>query len=649
MKSFDVPKFCMSGKRKFSASGHERRRVRQAGDPATRGHVSISATPSSRLRELATIYENSASNFLIDSVKEIDGKLKCTACNCFLDIARRDSINSHVAGPQHEINVRRQQTSSIRQAEITRYVSDNIRPSTTALPEHVKLYNITRSLLGSGIPLLKADSPFIRNMFYVMGQQTLNSTTLSTYIPAVNTECKLDALNLLGSHEYSLMFDGTSKKSDVASIILRTVQEDGPKNLMVAMRFSSEFYNGDSLADMLLRTLSHYNNATIDPYKCIGIVCDGASVNSCAIRNCGVSFRGCIDIVCVAHTINNVAACIFHRMISDFWSCYCESMITRWNVKLVWKEQGYEAILGYSVVRWFSKYECLKQALRLIQDGSLMRFIYHDDSARYFATGNGRTLKEMLEKEEFKVPLTLALCAFVDFGEFLSSINKFSQGDSLTVFSMGMKLDSLKIWANSPPRARYEEASRGTGLRDKAINDKAIDFMVKPAVDYANSHYFDDNAKYKQEFMFFNMCKYFHPWYIKTFNVCVADLTSTVGQFHAAYKCTRLLSQELLNDLNMECLEYIARCNASRLLETMDILAWFKENKESLVAFHQVANRIATIPTSSAAVERSFSLLSNSFGPRQDSALGDMMEAAVMLQFNNPDDQATGAEAQDLI
>ena len=49
---------------------------------------------------------------------------------------------------------------------------------------------------------------------------------------------------------------------------------------------------------------------------------------------------------------------------------------------------------------------------------------------------------------------------------------------------------------------------------------------------------------------------------------------------------------------------------------------------------HKCGKYLTLIQPSSAAAERVFSLLANSFGSKQENALGDYIEASVVLQYN---------------
>ena len=66
-----------------------------------------------------------------------------------------------------------------------------------------------------------------------------------------------------------------------------------------------------------------------------------------------------------------------------------------------------------------------------------------------------------------------------------------------------------------------------------------------------------------------------------------------------------------------------------------DPLQFWRQHEQSLPAWSQAARQIILIQPSSAASERVFSLLTNSYGERQNSAFQDYIVASVMMQYNN--------------
>ncbi len=87
-----------------------------------------------------------------------------------------------------------------------------------------------------------------------------------------------------------------------------------------------------------------------------------------------------------------------------------------------------------------------------------------------------------------------------------------------------------------------------------------------------------------------------------------------------------------LNNLKSELPSYLAK--ASDVSPNFDIMEWWKRNSDSLPHWAAAARKVLTIQPSSAAAERVFSLLTNSFFCRQEQALEVYVEASIMLQYN---------------
>ena len=79
--------------------------------------------------------------------------------------------------------------------------------------------------------------------------------------------------------------------------------------------------------------------------------------------------------------------------------------------------------------------------------------------------------------------------------------------------------------------------------------------------------------------------------------------------------------------------QYIAL--AKDIDPSYDPLLFWKTHETNLPNWSKAAKSVLLVQPSSAASERIFSLLRNSFGERQNSSLQDYIEASLMLQYNN--------------
>lgn len=67
---------------------------------------------------------------------------------------------------------------------------------------------------------------------------------------------------------------------------------------------------------------------------------------------------------------------------------------------------------------------------------------------------------------------------------------------------------------------------------------------------------------------------------------------------------------------------------------TKEILAWWSNHETQIPALAKAASIMFAFSTNSAACERVFSLLKLMFGPQQEGALADYIQAALMLRYN---------------
>ena len=67
---------------------------------------------------------------------------------------------------------------------------------------------------------------------------------------------------------------------------------------------------------------------------------------------------------------------------------------------------------------------------------------------------------------------------------------------------------------------------------------------------------------------------------------------------------------------------------------TKNVLRFWRENKSKLKVWARAERIVFAMPSTSASSERVFALLKNMFGDQQLSAMGDYIQAALMLSFN---------------
>ena len=94
------------------------------------------------------------------------------------------------------------------------------------------------------------------------------------------------------------------------------------------------------------------------------------------------------------------------------------------------------------------------------------------------------------------------------------------------------------------------------------------------------------------------------------------------------------LNSEAINSLKSELPEYLAA--AEDVSDEVDVIKWWKSHEKNgwLPNWTRTCKMILLVQPSSAAAERVFSILNNSFSSQQESSLEDYIQLSVMMQYN---------------
>ena len=91
---------------------------------------------------------------------------------------------------------------------------------------------------------------------------------------------------------------------------------------------------------------------------------------------------------------------------------------------------------------------------------------------------------------------------------------------------------------------------------------------------------------------------------------------------------------QLIDGLKQELPVYLA--TAEDVSDQVDVMDWWKglEERNAMPHWTRTCKLVLLVQPSSAAAERVFSLLNNSFNSQQESSLEDYLQLSVMLQYN---------------
>lgn len=145
---------------------------------------------------------------------------------------------------------------------------------------------------------------------------------------------------------------------------------------------------------------------------------------------------------------------------------------------------------------------------------------------------------------------------------------------------------------------------------------------IKPAVKYFDEHLKADLMDIPLKA--FKAARYFSPHYVKKIKPECANLSSLLN--------LPLITSSKLSELKEEFPKYSVL--AAEVSSDLSSLDFWKDHTTSIEKWRNAAQNVFLLQPSSAAAERAFSVLNNTFGNKQLKSLEDYIEASTMLQYN---------------
>ena len=147
---------------------------------------------------------------------------------------------------------------------------------------------------------------------------------------------------------------------------------------------------------------------------------------------------------------------------------------------------------------------------------------------------------------------------------------------------------------------------------------------IEPAYAYFNSKFQSPTSDLTKALSAFKAARFFSPSQINELKPSTTDI-DTLTEF------------PFVDSVKVECLKtemprYLSI--AEDVSRDYDVVRWWKTHKTDLPNWADVCQLILLVQPSSAAAERAFLLLQNSFSQQQYRALEDYISASVMLQYN---------------
>ena len=550
-------------------------------------------------------------------------KFFCAACKEEIS-TKKSVIDMHIKSSKHtsgKLKLLEKKKTEMTISEALKSYDSTHHAVGESLPESTRIFRVkvVHAFLSAGIPLQKIDK--MRDLLEENGHSLSSSTHLRQLVPFIhNNEMSMVQKEISGRH-VSFIFDGTTHVAEAFVMILHYVDDQWCiQQRVVSLMLLAKSLAGEEVARLLIETLS--TKLGIASANVIAATRDRASVNSVAMRTIKVVYPKIFDVGCYSHTLDHVGekmdTLILNEFIKGWISLFAHSPKTR----LAWSSLTGLPPPTYSAVRWWSKYEVIKQVHDAFGDvSSFLR----SDSLPSISAGKLRgILDDPAKCRKLKIELAITVDAMTPF----VSSTYLLEGDGPLIFIAYREISKLHAaiscghYPNVSAVAICE--ARGNTVHETQLLTYAKN-CVEPAYAYFRSKFDINTGDLKYTLQAFKAARYCDPTQLNVIKPTPTDIDSLIGFDFIDSQCILKLKDELP--------AYLA---ASEDVSTeIKINGWWKSHNNELPNWTAIYKLFLLVQPSSAAAERVFSVLQSTFSTKQNVSLEDYICTSVMLQCNH--------------
>lgn len=552
------------------------------------------------------------------------GKLYCDICRHEISTLK-SVIKVHVASTKHLDSKcgRAERACEAKQLLLdgNEFLTANKAKGST-LPDEVIVYRIKclRAFLQSGIPISKIDQ--LRPLLEEGGERLTGRQHLSELIPAVLESERKFVKAALEGRDISIIFDGTTHVAEAFALVVRVIDGDfNAKQYLIRLMLAAKSLKAEEVAHTLLYTLATVYQ--VQPDNLLAAMRDRAAVNTAAIRTIQPLYRCMLDGQCFSHTLDHVGEKMETDLLDSFVSNWIQLFAHSPKSRLEWKSRTGVAVKSYCKTRWWSKYEVMDQILSLF--GDVKEFL-EEVVAPVGAVR--RRLMNTINDLGTRAELQMQLAVTVEFCRPVVQATYNLEGDGPLSFTAYEIISGVRNFVNATPLhlpstlAVANRLGGGNAAQRQQWMDHALQHPPA-AVRYFNDR-FGEGGSLHELVMAFRAARLCDPRQVHILDITVAKVDD-LALFPS-------ISAAAILELQEELPRYIAA--TEDLADNIDPLLWWRRNSGSLPAWSAACKKVLLLQPSSAAAERVFSLLQNSFGESQERALEDYVEASLMIQYN---------------
>ena len=363
---------------------------------------------------------------------------------------------------------------------------------------------------------------------------------------------------------------------------------------LVHMQLLAKSFTGEEIARELLSVIQGKYGIAND--SLLAIMRDRASVTNLAILIVRVMYPQVLDIGCFSHTIDNAGKTFLTPVLDEFVSSWITLHSHSPKARLSWRSRTETSVKTYCKTRWWSSYKSTYY-------GDVKPFLEENDD---LGPATRKKMLDVLENPQKNALLQLELAITVDAGLPFVQATYNLEGDGPLVLTCYEELNKLVY---SIQLAHLPNLNRIAGILSQeqtTIKEQLVQYgssCAQPVFSYFLTKF---QVDLKPAVDAFKAARLFWPQKIN-------DLNPDSEAIDSLRAFPFLQDQVLLSNLKAELPHY--------LVSTVDPLDWWSHHTETLPHWSATASLVMLVQPSSAAAERVFSLLTNTFSECQDASM----------------------------
>lgn len=418
------------------------------------------------------IRDHFPNDFLVpDAVKR--GAVFCRACKKNYPLIK-SSLTAHTQCEKHQSAIRKLVEKTDVDAQIKTFLEDYFKEhpqeatATLSTDVHLYRYRVTEALLGNGIPLNKAYG--LRPLLERSGVALTDPSHLASMIPRILEREKNLLKEEIKGQYITFVFDGTTRLGEAVNVVVRFCPSDfnAIQQRLVNFTTLKKHLNGNELGRHLMDVLRELHI----PYEqVVGSSRDSCATNGAGLRVIKPFLPSMMDVLCYSHMLQGTGSRLQFKSLDTFLTPFI-TLQTMAIVKSLWKEIVGTSMKGYSHIRWWSRWELMKDLATAF--GSVLDQFVAQLIARDIAEETTKKLKAVLDSPDQRSTLELELAVAMDL-EPLVKATYLLEGDGLCLLKAYDVVEDLRKLGRSLD-AQESLPNAAAVLRSRAQLEEGVKF-----------------------------------------------------------------------------------------------------------------------------------------------------------------------------